>query len=819
MVLRKFFILLLVIVLYGNLSAQNTLIRGTVKDAETGKPLPFTNIVFLHSTVGTISDFDGIFYLATEQATDTLIVSSLGYIPYKVPIKKGSVHELQINLQPTSLAIEEVVVTPGENPAFRILREIEKNKKKNNPDRFSSYQYKSYNKLRLDLNNIDDKFKKQPILKQFQFVFDYMDSSEVFSKNYLPVLISESVTNFYYQKDPKVERETIDAFKISGIQNNTISQFSGKMYQRLNIYNNFMDLFEPGFVSPIADFGKMYYKYYLEDSAFIDDSWCYKISFKPKRILERTFYGYFWVADTSFAIKKVQLRVSKTVNINYLNDLIAINEYSKINDSTWFLTGEDLLLDFYITDNTTGFFGRKTSVYEDIIVDQPIPDSILELRTDIYIDHEDLEKDSLFWKENRKIDLSEEDDDIYEMVDSVMEVPAYKRIYGLIEMLVDYYLVWGPVELGPYYTIYSHNPIEGHRFRFGGRTSNNFSTKIRFSGHIAYGTLDERFKYGVGTEYLFDKNPRISAGAFYYHDIRQLGKSENAFLDDNFFASILRRQPNYKLTMVDQFNGYFEREWFQGFSNTISVKYQTIYPTEYVPFHIIEGESNVIPLNKLTSANITLSTHFAYREKFLLGKFDRKSIGSKYPMLDLHLTYGPKGFFDSEYEYFKVVLKITDKVEVNPIGYLRYHITGGKIFGELPYPLLELHAGNETYAYDPLAFNMMNYYEFVSDEYVVFSAEHHFQGFFFNRVPLLRWLKLREVVTGKLLLGNLNEKNRNIMEFPEGLTYLEKPYSEVSIGIENILQLFRIDAMWRLSYLNHDNIQIFGLRATMQLTF
>ncbi|MGD2034343.1 MAG: DUF5686 family protein [Bacteroidales bacterium] len=801
------------------MTAQKTIVRGSVRDAETGKTLPFANIVFLHSVVGTISDIEGIFYLETTNATDTLIVSSLGYESYRTAIRKGSEYELHLELQPTSLSIEEVVVTPGENPAFRILRKIEENKARNNPDRFSSYQYKSYNKLQLDINNIDDNFKKQPLFKQFQFAFDYMDSSEVFGKNYLPILISESVTNYYYRKEPKLEKETIDAFKISGIQNNTISQYSGKMYQKLNIYDNFMHLFEPGFVSPIADFGKLYYKYYLEDSAYIDNSWCYKISFKPKRKLERTFYGYFWVADTSFAIKKVQLRVSKTVNINFLNDLIAINEYSKINDSTWFLTNEDLLLDFYISDKVTGFFGRKTSFYEDIVINQSIPDSIAELRTDTYMNDEDIMKDSVFWQENRKAELSKEEKGIYEMVDSIMEVPAYKRIYGLVEMLVDYYLVLGPVEAGPYYTIYSYNPIEGHRFRLGGRTSNNFSTKVRFSGHLAYGTKDERFKYGLGAEYMFSRNPRISTGMFYYHDIRQLGKSENAFLDDNFFASILRRRPNYKLTMVDQYNFYFEREWFQGFSNTIALKHQIIYPTEYVPFQVIGEDGTTTPAEQLTSFDITLHTHFAYREKFLLGKFERKSLGSKYPVLDLQLTYGPKGLLTSDYEYFKAELKITDKIEVNPVGYLRYHVSGGKIFGTLPYPLLELHPGNETYAFDPLAFNMMNYYEFVSDQYLIFSAEHHFQGFFFNRIPLFRWLKFREVVTGKLLLGSLSEKNLSVVEFPEGLTYLEKPYSEVGIGIENILRFFRVDAMWRLSYLDHENTQTFGLRATMQLTF
>jgi len=353
----------------------------------------------------------------------------------------------------------------------------------------------------------------------------------------------------------------------------------------------------------------------------------------------------------------------------------------------------------------------------------------------------------------------------------------------------------------------------------GGRTTNKFSKKLRFGGHVAYGLGDDRVKYGLSYEYILNRNPRITTGASYYHDIRQLGKSENAFLDDNILSTLLRRSPNYKLTMVDQFNIYFEREWFQGFTNSITVRQQTIYPTDYVPFVTYEGPGDSTLSPSLISSEITLSTHYSYREKFLLGNFDHISLGSVYPALDLDLTYGPKGVFNSQYEYFKIKLEVSDKVEINPIGYLKYRIIGGKILGTLPYPLLKLHEGNETYAFDPYAFNMMNYYEFISDEYIMLSGEQHLQGFFLSRIPLLRKLGLREVVTGKMLIGNLSPKNQRVMAFPEGLTSLSQPYYEAGVGIENILKILRIDAMWRFTYLDHPNIQVFGLRVVMQLTF
>lgn len=803
-----------------NAVLSQTIVKGTVFDNKTGEPMPFVNVVFQHSTVGTITDINGAYYIKTSHATDTIIATSLGYDIQKFAVKKNFFQEINFQLNTSSLQIEEIVVKRGENPAFAILEKIYANKKKNNPDRFNAVQYRTYNKFRLDLNNIDQAFKDQRILKQFQFVFDHMDSSEVFSKNYLPLLISESVSQFYMQKSPPVEKEVIEAFKISGIENNTLSQYTGKMYQRLNVYDNFMTLFEPGFVSPIADFGKMYYKYYLEDSAFVGDSWCYKIAFKPKRTQERTFYGYFWVADTAWAIKKIQLRVSSDVNINFMNDLIAVNEYKKINDSIWFLSYEDLLIDFNINDKSYGFFGHKEASYSDIAINQPVSDEIKKLKTNTYIVEDNLNRDDQYWESNRSEQLSEQEKKVYIMVDSIKEVPMYKTVYGLIEMMFDYYYVKGPVEIGPYYTFYSANPIEGQRVKFGLRTSNEFSTKYRFGGHLAYGFGDDKFKYGLTTDIMFDRDPRRMLKLKYLNDMRQLGKSENALTDDNILTTILRRRPNYKLTLIEHYGAEYIHEWFQGFSNSIYLARSTMFATTYVPLVVIEEGGILNPRSSITTNEITFKTHFAYKEKFLLGKYERVSLGSIYPAIDFDITYSPKNFLDNDYDYIRLKFQLYDRLDLNPFGFTRYWITAGKTFGRVPYPMLELHEGNETYAYDVYAFNMMNYYEFASDEYVSLFAEQHLQGFFLNKIPLLKRLEWREVASAKVLVGRMSHENRyNVMEFPEGLNPLSKPYIEAGLGLENILRLIRVEALWRLSYLDNPDIQIFGARVLLQLTF
>jgi hypothetical protein len=478
-----------------------------------------------------------------------------------------------------------------------------------------------------------------------------------------------------------------------------------------------------------------------------------------------------------------------------------------------------MVIDFNVAEKSYGFFGRKNAVYDSIVLGRPLPDSIRKITTDTYVLENQIDRNEAFWQTHRKTELTGEDSKVYTMVDSVKQVPMYKTIYGLVNMLSNYYIVLGPVELGPYYTTYSSNVIEGPRIRLGGRTSNNFSTKIMPGGHIAYGFKDKKIKYGLYTTYMFNTNPRRTATVSHFHDIRQLGKSENAFLDDNYLTSILRRNPNYKLTMVDQYNASYEHEWLTGFSNTFKFTKQTVYSTQYVPFNYYLPEGDTLSQPDLTSAEFTLSTHFAYREKFVWGKFERTSLGSQYPSVDLDLTYGPKGLLGSEYEYFKFRLKISDKLETNPIGFLKFRVTLGKIFGTLPYPLLKLHEGNETYAYDPLSFNMMNYYEFVSDKYISLFAEQHFQGFFLNRIPLIRALHLREVVGCNILYGRLSDRNKTIMQFPEGLSGFSVPYYEASAGIENIFKILRIDALWRFSYLDHENVGPFGIRVSLQISF
>lgn len=816
--------------------SQQTKITGKVTDANTNEALPFVNVRFNDCKIGTITDFSGKYKLETKINVDSIIVSYLGYKKQIIKIKKNSYQIIDIKLEPSSLTLDEVVVAADKrrknnDPAIELFKNIIDNKKKNNYDKLKSYQYETYNKVQFDINNINEKFKKRKILKPFNFIFDYVDTSVVNGKPYLPVFLIESISDYYHSKNPKLEKEVIKATQVSGIENESIQQFLGNMYINVNIYDNYIDLFGKGFISPISNTGRVFYKYFLVDSTFIDNHWCYQLVFQPRIKQEFVFNGNLWVADSSFAIKKVNLRIDELVNINFINNLeIALN-FEEINDSIWMVTKDKVIVDFNVVENpkyALGFFGRKTSTYKDFKFNSE-PDSIFNNSIgNISVVENSNKMDKKYWEENRHEDLTYKEKEIYHMVDTIKSLPAFRTYYDIITTFVTGYYVWKKIELGPYFTTYSFNSVEGHRIRLGGRTSNDFSTKLMLEGYGAYGTKDEKIKYGGGITYIFKKNPRRRIVFKYKNDMEQLGQSINAFREDNIMASFLRRNPNDKLSMTEETKITYEHEWFNGFSNSIRFNYRNIFPiTEQQSHFVINKGGEPSYWNFINTFDITLKTRFAYNEKFVSGEFERVSLGTTYPILQVFYTKGIKDFIYSDFSYDKLEVSVEDWFNIFPLGYSRYIINYGKIWGTLPYPLLKLHEGNETYSFDKYSFNMMNYYEFVSDHYLSLYYSHYFEGFFFNKIPLFRKLKWREVVWGKGVIGTIREENTEIMPFLENMYTFDnpnkidqlKPYFEVGAGIENIFRLFRIDGIYRLSYLDHPDVSEYGLRLSLQVKF
>ena len=807
--------------------AQRTVVSGKVTDAVTKEPLPFSPVMFVGTKSGAQTDLDGLYKIETYYSSDSLRVMVLGYVAQTVKVKQGVTSVVNFEMVPTTNQTSEVTIRPddGPNPAIALMKKVLRNKKINNREKLDAYEYEAYNKVEFDLNNITEKFQDRKIFKPFEFVFEGVDTTQ--EKPYLPVFMTESLSDFYFKRNPKLSKEVVKATKVSGVENESINQFLGDMYQNINVYDNELVIFSKSFTSPISAYCFGFYDYDLIDSAFIDSKWCYKLQFFPRRKSELLFFGEMWINDTTYAVKQIDATIAEGANINWIKEFKVRQEYNEVEKEVWMLTRDELLVDFNVTEKKMGVYGRKTSTYKGFVINSERPEDYYKGITDIVVKEDASDHDDAYWDTARHIALSDKEQRIYHMVDTLKNLPQFVTVSNVLNLLINGYKIIGNFEFGPYYTLYSFNPIEGNRIRFGGRTSNEFSKKVMLEGYAAYGFRDERYKYGGGVTYVLSKNPRMALNVFAKRDMEQLGQGTGAFRQDNVLSSLFRRNPANKLTDVTELSGYFEKEWLYGFSNKALFKHRVLKPAgsnyKYVRFRPeLNAEQQI---NYLITTEIGLYTRFAYKEKFVYGEFERISLGTTYPTLEFQYDYGVPGLMGSEFEYHKIIGRISDKVRFGPFGYMRISSEAGKIFGNLPYPLLMMHQGNETFFYDEGSYNTMNFFEFVSDEWVSLWASYHAEGLVLNKIPIMRRLKWREVASAKAVVGGYDKKNDLILSrdfdydgVPDIMS-LSKPFIEAAIGVENIFKVLRVDFIWRLTYLDNPDIVKYGIRAKLQFDF
>lgn len=801
--------------------SQNYTISGKVYDADSKEPLPFVPVLIKGTTIGATTDFDGNYSITTSKLGDSIVATYVGYKKLTRGIKRGESQLVNMPMVLEGVNLLEVVVKAGENPAHRIIRNVIAHKEFNNKRKLDAYQYETYNKVEFDLNRIPKEMREKKIFKPIQFVFDNVDSLNSGEKPSLPVFITEAISDIYYRSNPTLKKEVIRANKITGIENTSITQIMGDMYQNINIYDNNILVFGKNFVSPISDNGFFYYKYYLEDSLFIGNSRCYQIRFKSKRPQELCFSGNMWITDTTWAIKRLEMSIPKEANINFINAANVVQEFTQV-DSTWMLSKDRLVIDFAMNKNQVGIYGRKTTSYKDFVINQPKDPKFYEFGDKIVVEDSALLKSDSFWDLNRHDSLSVREKKIYHMIDTIKTLPVYKTWVDIFTIFISGYKVVNNFEIGPYFNLLSYNRVEGPRIRFGGRTSSKFSRWYELSGYVAYGFKDEKFKYSVGFKTFISKKPRRQmVGMTYKSDYEILGQSQNGFSQDNLFASLFRTSPLTNLTRVDQTYAWYEREWVEGLTSKITLIGRTITPLAANVYKYYAKDGSIVSKENIRNTELRLNLRFAYKEKFISGDFTRISLGTKWPVFQINYSKSLQNAFRGEYDYQKVVLNVSDRVRlISLLGYTDYIVEGGKIFGSVPFPLMELHGGNETYVYDYMSYNMMKYYEFASDQYVSVGLFHHFEGLLFNKIPLIKKLKWREVVTAKALWGSVEEKNKRTLLFPNTLHALgNEPYVEVSAGIENIFKLFRVDALWRCTYHRPKSIENFGVKVGFQLSF
>lgn len=790
-------------------AAQSTRVRGRVTDAAGGAPLQFVSVVFPGTTVGITTDEQGIYSLETRDTVSRVQASMVGYATQTRPVKPGAFNQVDFALEAVEFGIGQVVITPGANPAHPILDSVVRRKPRNNPDEYDTYACSTYTKMELDLTNIKPRFRSKRLQRNFGFVFEYVDTSALTGQAYLPAMISEASADFYHSRRPAFTREVIRASRVSGVEDSyAVAQFTGQMHGNVNFYDNFIDIFNVRFASPLADGGRAYYDYFLVDSLDVDGRKTYLIRFHPKRLATPVLDGEVRIDSASYALQSATARMPKGVNVNWIKHLQLENENRPTANSRWFRSRDRVSAEFSLTtgdsSKLTSFIGTREVVYTNVRIGEPLPEEVLAMDNNVVVrdDGEVNRRDERFWEEVRPYRLSEREQGIYAMVDSVQQVPLYRNIYTFINTLIVGYWNTKYVGIGPYYKLASFNRLEGFRMQVGGRTTSAVSRRVRLAGYAAYGTRDERVKGGGSIELAFNRRLTRKLTLSGRHDVMQLGAGQNALTESNILSSILSRG-DQRLSLVNRGEALYEHEWRHGIGTFAGGRMQRIYSNRYVPMFRPDGSR----VNSVADASLHAAVRISKDESIYRMPFDKQYLGSVYPVLTLGVTAGIRGALAGSPEYYRIDGSIRYRPELPPIGYADITLQGGRIFGRVPYPLLKLHEGNGTYFYDPYAFSCMNFYEFASDTWLAWFYEHHFNGILLGRLPLIKKLKWREVLVCKGVWGSLRDENNGSLPatrapllFPAGMTSVSDPYVEAGFGVENIFRIFRVDCIWRLTH-------------------
>ena len=815
---------------------SQTKVSGYVYD-EFDDTVPFANVIFKGSSEGTITNENGKFYLESDATWDALIVSFIGYGTLDVPLEKRVNYDLKFVLKEEAGSLDEVVIVTGkqskkeeENPAIAILKKVWENKRKNGLKKFNQYQFDKYEKVEFDLNTIDSSLIKSRLFKGMEFVFNEVDTSRVTGKTYLPIFINEAASKVYGDNILNKVKEDLKGNKNSGFSDNqVIIDFINDLYSEYDIYDNYLKFFDKSFVSPISRTGINTYNYVLADSTYIDNKWCYNIIYYPRRKNELTFKGDFWVADSTYAIKEINMQASKSANINWVKEIYIEQEFEVLNDSLFLIKRDYFMSDFAFNkkEKSRGVYGKRTTLYNNYEFDIPKDEKfyskeVFNYEADIY------NREDSFWEDNRMEALSKDEKGVYKMLDTLKTVKKFKRLYNIGSILASGYVEFPSLNLdyGPIFSTFGYNEVEGLRLRAGGRTYFGPNDLWRLEGFTAYGFKDDKFKYGISGKVLLDKKSRFIISGGNRRDVEQIGASLTTSTDvlgrSLASSSIVGTGTNDKLTSINLTSLAVELEPVKNLVLRLSGNYRTLEsasPTFSLDYNTPTGIESEI--KQFESA---LSISYFPKRKMTGFGVERHEANDDFARIFAQVSRGSQGMFKSDFDYTKLQFSYLQPWSVGGFGRLYTTVEVGKTFGEVPLGLLSVVPGNQSYFSIYNTFSNLDFYEFVTDTYTSLHLQHNFNGRLFSRIPFLRKLNWREIIGFRAVWGELSQENiaLNTTTNPFNISLNapnDKIYYEYSVGIGNIFKVFRIDFNFRGNYLENPDARRFGVTGSFGFNF
>ncbi|MBO7239318.1 MAG: carboxypeptidase-like regulatory domain-containing protein [Bacteroidaceae bacterium] len=830
-------------------------INGKIFDASTKKTIPYVSVRIKNSINGSSSDSKGNFSFHAPVGKDTLIVSSLGYADEIIAITAKTSMPLRINLKPADYDLPEVVVKPKRekysrknNPAVDLARRIIERRDENSPLNKEFYSNERHEKLNIALNDFNTE-KENPFGKKFKFIEEYIDTSHISGKPILHISARELIATDYYQKSPKRSRRHVKARRRNGIDDvfttDEIEALYEEVFKDVDIFQDNISLFSSKFVSPLSKLGPTFYRYYIMDTIMIDGDSCIDLAFTPFNVESFGFTGHIYVTkDTTLFIKSVQMNVPHEINMNFVDNLNIKQDFYRTPDGTRLLTKETLTAELKIISAITGFYANREVVYrEHNFQSNEFAQRILSNPAPVVEDDNATNKSEEYWSQYGFNEVSSKERSVGDMMKALRANPIYywteKCVSFLFTGWVPVTKVNPPLFYGPVNTTVSHNGLEGWRLRTGAMTTAYLNPHIFGNFYVAYGIGDNKWKYMGELEYSFKKKkehpnefPIHSLRLRYENDIYQYGQNYLYTNKDNLFIS-LKRQNDTKIGYVRKAEFAYTKEFYNHFSFDVTLRHRVDIASRFIPFErtqTIDGVTTSTFVNDLTRSEIEIGLRYAPKEKFIQSKWNRRSVTPEHPVFTLSHRMGIKGILGSEFNYHHTEFGFYKRFWFSAFGYTDCIIKAGKVWNKVPYPMLIIPNANLSYTIQRESYSLMNAMEFFNDEYASWDLTYNMNGLIFNRIPLIRKLNWREVISFRGMFGHLTSKNRpdplntgELFKFPyenDEYHYLgTMPYMEIGIGIENIFKVLRIDYVRRLTYCDLPGIEKWGIRVQFHVQF
>ncbi|MDJ0367527.1 DUF5686 family protein [Hymenobacter sp. H14-R3] len=834
-------LLLLGLLLTGRLAvAQRIVITGQVIEAASGEPIPFASIFVPKTSTGVTADVEGRFKLALADAPDSLAVSALGFLMQRKKLTAAAQQTLLFRLKKGGgVALAEVFVSSRqpENPAFRILREVQRHKPENERTALNSSQFDSYNRIEVSMTDIPKALANRKVVKDIRALAVRRGAAAAADPDApLPLFASEVGSKVYLKYGPPLRRrEDILHKQMRGAgprEGSVLSQMLGSNFQNFDFYPNWQNILGKDFISPISSGGRITYDYVLQDSVLVDNEVCYKLAVAPKRSHDLAFTGTIWITKEKYALRRIDVIASEKANLNFVSDLRIFQELTPPSAGPGLPMRTRLVLAVSPGDKQAAMRVRFTTVnsgfvrnetHEGSFYDLPIVSTVMDPGPDNAAPGllggalpQAGSRGLGYFDQNRPDTLSLSERQTFAVLDSARDLPSVRSTLDWIDLFINGYKRIGDnskIEIGPILNTFSFNNFEGSRLRLGFRTTPFFSHDWVLQPYVAYGTKDKRFKYGLRGIYIAERRHWTVFSAEYRHDVEQYALLDNDFLSDNNLFAAASRWGRFKEglpIMRDLSLVSVQRDLFHGFTQTATIRYQNSVPQFRVQTEPRPGVPNPgeITPDRLRQTELVLESRYAPDENLVQAENRRRAIGLKrWPVFSFRYTFGTLSWVRGTNTYNKYNLLVTHSVSAGHFGRLNYRVEGSYIPSKVVYLILKTPLGNQTPFYNLNSFNLLNYFEFVTDRSVSLRLDHHFEGIIMNSIPVVRALNWRLVATANVLYGGLTDGNQYSPVDGRGnqilLPSLDKaPYIEAGYGIENIFKFIRVDFIHRVTYRN-----------------